>query len=171
MLTCTVSAHSPVPARYTRCASIFLRSIFLRSFSLNIPIRYRWTKIDSGTKLSLGRGRSPKRIVAHTRPNPGRANIAGFVPPTSFAWSNTGADCDRSQHNPHEPPPPRRLLLDDQGSAAPSPIRGRSCDAGFAMGNAASLLLQRGRHVDALRKALTRTATARHPGRLRAPPI
>jgi hypothetical protein len=112
MLTCTSSVHHPVPARYTRYVSIFLESILLASYFLNVRLRNRWTKIESGTKLFLRRGRSPKRIGASTRPNPGTANIAGFVPPTLCAWSNTGADCDPSQHNPPEPrsardyPPP-----------------------------------------------------------------
>jgi len=87
MLTCTVSVHPPVPERYTRCASIFLRS-----FSLNIVIRYTWTKIDRRTRFSLGHGRSPKRIGPNTRPSHGMANIVGFDPPMSCAWSNTGVD-------------------------------------------------------------------------------
>jgi hypothetical protein len=125
MLTCTVSVHHPVPARYTRYVSIFLESIFFLSFFLNVRTRSRWAKIESRTKLSLRRGRSQKRIGQNTRLNPGPANIAGFDPPTLCAWSNTGAGRDPSQHSRYKPQPLRRLLLAGQGSAAPSPICGR----------------------------------------------
>jgi hypothetical protein len=109
MSTCTASVHYPVPARYTRYVSIFLESIFF----LNIPIRDRWTKIDSETRRSLRRGQFPKRIVPNTRPSHGMANIAGFVPQILSAWSNTGADCERLKHSLLERRPPHRRLLDN----------------------------------------------------------
>jgi hypothetical protein len=94
MLTCTVSAHPPVPARYTRYVSIFLRCFFL-----NRHITNTWTKIDSGTTLSSKRGRFPKRIGPNTHPNLGMANTDGFDPPMSCAWSNTGVDCGLTKHS------------------------------------------------------------------------
>jgi hypothetical protein len=60
MLTCTVLVHHPVPARYTRYVSIFLESIFFLSFFLNVRTKNRWTKIKSGTNVSLRSGRSPE---------------------------------------------------------------------------------------------------------------
>jgi hypothetical protein len=121
MLTCTVPVHHPVLARYTRYVSIFVKCILYASFFLssllNIRIWHRWAKIESETKLSLGRGRSPKRIGANIRPNRGMANIAGFVPLTSCAWSNTGAHCEPPKYSRLEPRPPRRLLVGDRRGA------------------------------------------------------
>jgi hypothetical protein len=115
MLTCTVLVHHPVPARYTRYASIFLRSflsfllLFLSVFLTEVYMRNAWTTNDNGTKPSLGRGRSPKRIGQNTLPSRGTANIAGFDPPTLSAWSDTGADCEPPKRSPLEPRPPRQL--------------------------------------------------------------
>src|SRR5262245_13083730 len=82
------------------CLSCFS---LLLLFLFRIGMRDRWTKIDNGTRSSLGSGRSPKRIGPNTRPNRGMVSIAGFDPPMLCAWSNTGADRDPTKHSAVKP--------------------------------------------------------------------
>jgi hypothetical protein len=90
---------------HTICVYILKVCIFLL-FPLKVSIGNAWTKNDNGTKPSFGSGRFPKRIGANTRPNRGTANIAGFVPLTLCAWSNTGVGCEPPKHSPLEQRPP-----------------------------------------------------------------
>jgi hypothetical protein len=78
------------------CLSCFS---FLLLILFGIRMRHRWTKIDNGTKSSLGSRRSPKRIGANTHSNREMVNIAGFDLATLCVCRNTGADCEPPQQS------------------------------------------------------------------------
>ena len=72
---------------------------FLLLFLDRIGMKDTWTKTNKKATPSSGNGRFPKRIGPSTRLNHGMENIAGFDPPMLCASSNTGIDCNLTEHS------------------------------------------------------------------------